>query len=196
MAAGREDAGGGDDGAFEEDLQASGVRQGLPGAEGGRIVIGRVSGAYGVKGWVRISSFTVPPDNLLAYQPWSIGGKVADVLDAHAHGDGFVALFVGCADRDAAARMAGSDIEVPATALPVLDEDEFYWRDLIGSRVVNLADEYLGDVVGFMASGASDVMVLRTAGVKGERLVPFAAATVRQVDRPGCRIVVDWGLDF
>jgi 16S rRNA processing protein RimM len=92
--------------------------------------------------------------------------------------------------------MAGSDLEVPAAALPALEDDEFYWRELIGLRVVNLADEYLGDVVGFMASGANDVMVLRTPGVKGERLVPFAGATVRNVDRPAGRIVVDWGLDY
>jgi 16S rRNA processing protein RimM len=165
-------------------------------AADGMIVIGRISGAYGVKGWVRISSFTVPPENLLAYQPWSVRGRQLDVVDAHVHGDGFVARIAGCDDRDAAARMAGSDLEVPAAALPALEEDEFYWRELIGLRVVNLADEYLGDVVGFMASGANDVMVLRTPGVKGERLVPFAGVTVRHVDRPAGRIVVDWGLDY
>lgn len=168
--------------------------------DGARVVVGRISGAYGVKGWVRITSFTVPPENLLEYQPWSIRGVVQDVVDAHAHGDGFVARFAGCEDRDAAARMAGSDIEVPAAVLPALDEDEFYWRDLIGLRVVNLADEFLGNVVGFMASGANDVMVLREAGVKGERLVPFAGAVVKEVvkgEAPGTgRIVVDWGLDY
>ncbi len=158
------------------------------------MVVGHIAGAYGIKGWVRIGSYTVPPENLLDYQPWLVGGKPLQVLDVHAHGAGFVAQLQGVTDRDVAATMAGMQIAVPAHALPVLDEDEFYWRDLIGLVVVNLGGEALGNVTGFLASGANDVMVVRDEEV--ERLVPFAGSIVQSVDRAAGRIIVDWGLDY
>ena len=158
------------------------------------VVVGRVAGAYGVKGWVRIGSYTVPPENLLSYQPWLVDGNPLQVLDVHTHGAGFVAQLRGVGDRDAAARLAGMQIAVPAAVLPVLDEDEFYWRDLIGLQVVNSAGEALGAVTGFLASGANDVMVVRDENV--ERLVPFARSVVQSVDRDSGCIVVDWGLDY
>ena len=162
------------------------------------VVVGHIAGAYGIKGWVRIGSYTVPPENLLEYQPWLVGGKPLQVLDVHAHGAGFVAQLRGVTDRDVAASMAGTQIAVLADVLPILDEDEFYWRDLLGLIVVNVEGATLGKVTGFLASGANDVMVVRDEEI--ERLVPFAGSIVvsveRGVDRASGRIVVDWGLDY
>ena len=182
-------------------ISSDGKRPALTGKErvpqapaDGQVVVGHIAGAYGIKGWVRIGSYTVPPENLLDYQPWLVDGKPLQVVDVHAHGAGFVAQLRGVTDRDMAATMAGMQIAVPADALPVLDEDEFYWRDLIGLVVVNLDGAALGNVTGFLASGANDVMVVRHEEV--ERLVPFAGSVVQSVDRATGRIVVDWGLDY
>ena len=159
------------------------------------IVVGKIAGAYGVRGWVKIASFTVPADNICDYRPWYVGGVSVDVKELRAHGNGFVACIDGCADRDAAAAMAGREISVLENALPKLDEGDFYWRQLVGLQVVNTSGESLGVVQGLLATGANDVIVVR--GVDGrELLIPFIGTVVGEVDIPGGRLIADWGTDF
>lgn len=167
------------------------------------VVIGQVGGPYGVRGWVHVLSFTEPPAGLLGYAPWHLRLKREagawgtwrrhDREAAKAHGEGFVASFGRIGDRNAALRLAGAEIGVTADRLPPLSEDEFYWRDLIGLRVLNQHGEALGEVRRLMSNGAQDVLVV---GGDAETLIPFVSAHVAEVRlQEGC-IHVHWeGLD-
>ncbi len=165
---------------------------------GARVVVGRIEGAYGVKGWVRVRSFTDPPANILAYEPWYLlraqGPQDCDRLDARAHGKGFVARLAGIDDRDAAAALAGTEIEVPRDCLAPASAGEYYWNDLLGLDVITLTGQQLGKVETIMATGANDVMVL--AGDR-RRLIPFVhGSVVQSVDLDAREIRVDWDPDF
>lgn len=162
------------------------------------VVVGRIEGAYGVKGWVRVRSFTDPPANILDYQPWQLrsaqGRQDCERLEMRAHGKGFVARLAGVEDRDAAAALGGAEIEVPRDCLAPTSAGEYYWNDLIGLEVMTTAGQRLGRVERMMATGANDVMVL--AGDR-RRLVPFVHGRVVQaVDLEAGEIRVDWDPDF
>jgi 16S rRNA processing protein RimM len=163
-----------------------------------RVVVGKIAGVYGVKGWVKVRSYTEPKENILDYAPWRLEGGDTPievrVLAGKAHGAGIVAQLEAMTDRDQAARLVGREISVLRECLPNLPEGEFYWMDLVGLRVVNLEGAEFGRVVQIMETGANDVLVV--AGDR-ERLIPFALGqAVRQVDLAGGRILVDWDADF
>ncbi len=159
-------------------------------------VLGAVQGPFGVKGWVRIRSFTDPAENLLDYSPWLLkstqGWRQVTCLAARAHGQGLVAELEGVADRDAAAGLKGALIGVLAASLPEPAEDEFYWRDLIGLVVLDQAGTVLGTVVEMMATGANDVLVVALADGGGQELIPFDRRYVTAIDVAGGSLVVDW----
>ncbi len=165
------------------------------------VTVGQVGGPYGVRGWVRIRSFTAPPDGLLKYQPWYLRPKRQngdwseyDLAQIKPHGGGFIGCFSTIADRNAALPLAGAAIGVTASSLPPLDEDEFYWRDLIGLRVVNEDDMELGVVAGLMPTGTHDVMVVKNGSA--ELLIPFAHAYSMGVFPERGLIQVRWqGMD-
>ena len=167
------------------------------------VVVGAVGAPYGVKGWVRVRSFTEPPANLLDYEPWRIrqGGNWREVaVAARRHGQGFVARIDQTEDRTAASALTGASIGVAAAALPSPAPNEYYWSDLVGRRVVRAprgdepaaSERQLGVVARVFATPAHDVLVV--AGDGAEHLVPF----VRQVvtDVAGDRVVVDWDPDW
>lgn len=161
------------------------------------VVVGRLAGAYGIKGWVRVASFTDPVDNLARYRPWLIrvrdGWRPIDVEELKPHGGGFVARLTGVASRDEAERLVGSEIAIPASALPEIGPEEFYWKDLLGLDVVTPEGVVLGRVVQMMETGANDVLVVADAdGV--QTLIPFVAAVVRDVDVEARRLVADWAV--
>ncbi len=157
------------------------------------VVVGQVGGAHGVRGWVRLTSYTDPPGNLLQYRPWFLRcageWRGIEVLEARPRGEGFVAWFSGIQDRDAALALRGSEVGVPASSFPPADPGETYWRDLIGLRVVNRDGTALGIVERLIETGAHDVLV-----VKGERerLIPFAREFVTEVLREQGLLRVDW----
>jgi len=162
------------------------------------VVMGRVVGAYGVKGWIKVQPYTESIENLCDYESWWIGRAgewvEREVLDAAVHGATVLAQLEGLADREAAALLKGSEIAVPRAALPPPEENEHYWADLIGLAVVNVQGEALGRVAGHVHNGAHDVMRVEHDG--GERLIPYVEAIVQEVDLAGRRIVVDWGVDW
>ena len=162
------------------------------------VVMGRVVGAYGVKGWVKILPYTEATENLCDYERWWIqragAWKEWQVVGVALHGNTVVAQLDGIDDREAAALLKGSDLAVPREALPPVEEDEHYWADLIGLDVVNKQGEVLGRVAGHVYNGAHDVMRVERDGA--ERLIPYVGAVVQEVDVPGRRIVVDWGVDW
>jgi 16S rRNA processing protein RimM len=163
-----------------------------------RVVLGKVGGLYGVRGWVKLWSFTDPVENLLDYAELEIGRggswNSARLVEGRRQGQALVGRFEGCSDRDQAAALVGAELAVSRDRLPAAGRGEFYWADLVGLRVVTTEGVELGTVDHMMATGANDVMVV--SGER-ERLLPFVTGQfVREVDLEGGRIVVDWDPDF
>jgi len=158
------------------------------------IVVGKVLGAYGVKGWLKVVSFTDPADNLLGYRPWQLtrAGRVhaLELEAARRHGQVYVAKIKGIDDRDSAETLADAEIAIDASALPRLPDNEFYWRDLLGMAVVLPDGALLGRVVELIETGANDVLVVE--GDAGRRLIPFVATVIGEVDLVARKLVADW----
>nr|VFK53056.1 MAG: 16S rRNA processing protein RimM [Candidatus Kentron sp. TUN]VFK53804.1 MAG: 16S rRNA processing protein RimM [Candidatus Kentron sp. TUN]VFK59534.1 MAG: 16S rRNA processing protein RimM [Candidatus Kentron sp. TUN] len=165
-----------------------------------QITIGRINGVYGIYGWVKVHSFTVPVDNILGYSPWELrlpdgkGDGEVVVIDGRRYGNGCLAKLASCQDRDAALRLVGANIVIARDRLPSIGEGEYYWDDLIGCRVITRDGIDFGHVNRLMETGANDVLV-----VKGERvrLVPFVFGDViLAVDLKDRIIRVDWDAEF
>jgi 16S rRNA processing protein RimM len=161
------------------------------------VVMARVAGPFGVKGWVKLQVFTERVDGLLDYPVWWIGQdggwEPVEVEQGAAHGAALVARLKGIDDREQAAVLRGRDVAVPRAELPPNEEGEYYWTDLEGLRVGNLQGEALGVVTGLLETGASQVLVVQS---ERERLIPFVSAVVKSVDLARGELVVDWGADF
>ncbi len=160
--------------------------------------MGRVSGLFGVSGWIKVFSHTEPREGILDYSPWYLkqqGVWQAHEIEAgHRQGRGVVAQLRGYDDRDQVAELIGCDIAVQREQLPELQENEYYWSDLQGLQVVNLEGVELGKVSHLFETGANDVVV-----VKGdrERLIPYTwGQAIRRVDLAAGLMVVDWDADF
>jgi 16S rRNA processing protein RimM len=163
-----------------------------------RVILGKVGGLYGVRGWVRLWSFTDPVENLLDYREVELGRegawRAARLVEGRRQGQALVARFEGCSDRDQAALLLGAELAVKRDRLPEAGAGEYYWADLVGLKVVTTEGVELGRVEHMMATGANDVLV-----VKGdrERLLPFLPGRfVNEVDLDGGRIIVDWDPEF
>jgi 16S rRNA processing protein RimM len=165
------------------------------------IILGRVSGLYGVRGWVRIISYTEPVEALLGYRDWFLrvqGGWAAKTLaEGRKHGKAVVARFADIEDRDGAAELVGADIGVARENMPALESGEYYWADLEGLQVRHRDGRVLGRVERMLATGANDVMIVRAEGEKQrEILIPFVPDLyVLGVDVAGGVIDVDWEWD-
>lgn len=163
-----------------------------------RVLLGRVVGVHGVRGGVKVESYTEPREKILDYQPWIVRQLgVERVLRAKplVRHHKVAAALDGVDDRDAAAALIGAEICVRRAQLPAPTEGEYYWIDLEGLAVVNLDGVELGHVDRLFSTGANDVLVIRQG--ERERLIPFAKGThVKRVDIDGGRIVVDWDVDF
>lgn len=162
------------------------------------VVIGRITGAHGVRGALRIYSYTEPPENIFEYGRWYLHGgddwSPVACLGGQRHGKGLLGWIEGVEDRDAALRYRNVEIAVPRDALPEPEHGVWYWVDLVGCRVENLEGVVLGVVTTLMETGAHDVLVVEHAG--GERLVPFAyGPVVKEVDLEARRIRVEWHPD-
>ncbi len=159
----------------------------------GRVAVGRIAGLFGVRGWIKVYSYTRPRDAILGYNPWLVGmrgeWRSLKVAEGRAQGQGIVVRLEGYDNRDAATELVGSEIAVALSRLPAAGEHEYYWAELEGLRVVNLAGQELGRVSHLFETGANDVMV-----VKGERerLIPAVPAIIQRVDRAAGVIHVDW----
>jgi len=162
------------------------------------VTLGRVSGAFGVKGWFKVQSYTEPVGNLLAYDAWTLqrqGSERECVLeDGSARSGDVIAKVHGIDDRDAALEWVGAEVAIPRERLPPTAPGEVYWTDLEGCEVRTTAGVALGRVEQLLATGAHDVLVV--VGER-ERLIPFVAdAVVKNVDLTARVIVVDWPADF
>lgn len=164
----------------------------------GEVVVGSVRGSFGVKGWIKIHSYTDRPESILDYAPWTLelsgSSRQYALLDGRLHGDAVIALLDGVATPEDAQALRGARIVVDRTCFPEASPGEFYRIDLLGCEVRNLAGKALGTVREVMETGANDVLVLRG---ERERLVPFVqGAVVKSVDLPQREILVDWDEEF
>lgn len=167
------------------------------------MVLGRISAPFGIKGWLKIQPFGDDPLSWADMPEWWIAPE-ADMppeqwrptrqLACREHGPGLIVHLEASADRDSAEALKGWFVGAPREAMPAPAEDEYFWGDLIGMKVENLAGETLGEVSSLLSTGAHDV--LRIIDDETERLIPFVANYVIEVDtETGC-IRVDWQKDW
>lgn len=164
-----------------------------------RVSLGRISGCHGVRGWVKVVSYTEPRTNIFEYQPWLLcrgaDRRETAVVEGREHGRTLIARLVGVDDRDAARELIGLEIAVHRAQLPEPAEGEFYWTDLIGLTVATTKGQVLGVVDRLMETGANDVLVVK--GDDRERLVPFIRdQIVRIIDLDAGTMEVDWDPEF
>lgn len=160
--------------------------------------LGEICGVHGIKGWVKVRSYTEPRSNLIAYRDWLVESdgrqRPMHVEDASVAGGNVIAKLAGVEDRDVALALVGASVLVPRAELPQCAPGEYYWADLEGLEVRTLSGAVLGTVSGLIATGANDVIVLSGPG---GRLIPFIAdRIVRQVDLDAGIIIVDWDPSF
>lgn len=163
------------------------------------VVMGKVVGAQGIQGWVKVQTFTEYLDGLLDYDTWYVGNEQAwrplEVLEANVHGGKvLIAKLQGILDRTAAEKCKGLLIAVPRDSLPEQPEGEYYWSDLVGLVVENLEGVVFGTVDSLLETGANDVLVVKGEG--GETLMPFIASVIQKVDLKSKKILVDWQADY
>ncbi len=179
-------------------------------ALGGRIpedlvLVGYVSGAYGLQGWVRIKPYSADADALLHAKTWWLDKPDfhdVEMMQSKDHSGDVVARLMGVAGRDAAEALKGASVQISRSHFPALSDDEFYWVDLLGLEVINLQGETLGLVKDMMDNGAHPILRVEVPPVPGpekapqERLIPFVDQFVKTVDQKAKKITVDWGLDY
>lgn len=159
-----------------------------------KILVGRISGLFGVQGWVKIFSYTQPRENVINYNPWHIKRanlwKRTEVITGRRQAKTLIVKLQGIDDRRQAADLLGADVAIDQRQLERLSDGDYYWVQLIGLKVMNLRGLRLGVVERLMETGAQDVLV-----VKGDSsiLIPFARESiVREIDLDKGYIVVDW----
>ena len=164
-----------------------------------QVLLGRIHGAFGVRGEVKLESFTDPVRGILRYQPWIL--RRADGSETPVEGatgretaKGLVATLPGIEDRDAADALRGAELWVPRSVLPPPKPGEYYWVDLEGLRVVNVEGIDFGTVSHLFSTGVNDVLVVRG---ERERMIPFVRPQyVTDIDFEKGVVTVDWDPEF
>lgn len=179
------------------------------------IVLGEITGHYGIKGWVKVKSYTRPCEQIFQYPDWYLSADKTNrkrkgwasnsrlgplnLKSGKKLGKNLVASLSGIDSRDAAESLIGKSIEIPEACLPALDNGEYYWSQLIGLKVVNTAGVDLGRVDHLVETGANDVLVVLDFDQNDkniERLLPWTEQVVLEVDFEQRTILVDWDADF
>lgn len=178
------------------------------------VVLGKLTSPYGVKGWLKVYSYTSPMQGILDYDVWVLrhAGKLQrySLAQGRTHGKGLVALLAGVEGREQAEALAGAEILLPKKELPEPDDaDDFYWHQLVGLTVVTLDGMTLGQVDTLFETGANDVLVIKSSiqdasdasgqggGGTRERLVPYLYGdVVHRVDLEAGVMTVDWDPEF
>ncbi|MBV8623933.1 MAG: ribosome maturation factor RimM [Herbaspirillum sp.] len=189
------------------------------------VTVGHVTGAYGIQGWIRVRPYSSEAQALLNAKTWWLekSGQPkqdVEVMQSKEHSGDVVARLTGVADRNAAEGMKGTVVYISRKHFPALDDNEFYWVDLIGSAVENLQGEALGVVSDMMDNGAHPILKVtvpvQEAAVESaaaadaksnkgakeksaaapELLIPFVDQFVKTVQPKEKKIIVDWGMDY
>jgi 16S rRNA processing protein RimM len=167
------------------------------------IVIGKIVSVHGVRGDVKIYSFTDPIDNLLEYRRWTLrrGDEVKQVelVKGRLQGKILVATLKGLTDREEARAYADFEICIPRSELPQLTGDDYYWYQLQGLTIINQLEQVLGRVDHLLETGANDVMVVKPFDGSlddRERLLPYTDQCVLKIDLEAGEMRVEWDADF
>lgn len=168
--------------------------------------MGRLGSTYGLKGYLRVQSFTEQPENLFDYSPWYIRRRGEEWREVQVeawkpHADGFIVKLDAVNVKEEAALLTGMDIGIKRSSLPALQDGEFYLVDLEGCTVIGLDDVNLGVVSRVVDQGAAPYMVVspsdQTKGEPRERLIPYVKGPiVTHVDLDAKTIRVEWGEDY
>jgi len=173
--------------------------------ESKNIILGKVGAVYGIKGWLKIHSFTDEQEAILDYFPWSLklgnNRQSVEVTDWRKHNKSIIVKVAGVDDRDEAQAFVGSEILTTEEALPELPEGDYYWRDLMGMQVVTTEGYDLGCVSDMLETGANDVLVVKANRNDGfgkkERLIPYLfEQVIKSVSIENKQICVDWDPGF
>ena len=167
------------------------------------IVIGKIVSVHGVRGDVKIYSFTDPIDNLLEYRRWTLrrGDEVKQVelVKGRLQGKILVATLKGLTDREEARTYADFEICIPRSELPQLTGDDYYWYQLQGLTIINQVEQVLGRVDHLLETGANEVMVVKPFDGSlddRERLLPYTDHCVLKIDLEAGEMRVEWDADF
>jgi 16S rRNA processing protein RimM len=178
------------------------------------VEVGRIVGAWGVKGGIKVLPYSSDPKALFSSRRWFIKPParppttlrttelpaLLKITGAREHGDGVVATAQEVPDRNAAEALKGALVFVARSSFPTAGSDEYYWVDLIGLEVVNREGQVLGTVSDLLDTGPHSVLRIAVPNpgpdAEAERMIPFVAAYVDDVDLQRRRITVDWGLDY
>lgn len=162
-----------------------------------KIIIGRFGQSYGIKGWLKVHSFTDPIDNILQYLPWQVQRhgqwQNVQITEGKRQGKYILVKIEGCDTPELAKTYTQSDIAIDRQQLPTLSQDEYYWSDLIGLRVINQAGIEFGTVDSLLETGANDVLVITG---DHRRLLPYTSDVIKQIDLVQGIIIVNWDADF
>jgi 16S rRNA processing protein RimM len=168
-----------------------------PGAPDRWVILGKIGGAFGVHGWVRITSYTDPPENILDYEAWYLRRagqwQAVEIEDGRMTGKGVQVKLAGIETPEEARLQVGIEIAVPRSELPPTAPGEYYWSDLEGLEAVTPAGEILGRVDHFRTTPGGDLVVVRG---DREHWIPFVKDRIVKVDLDAKRIVLDWGVDW
>ena len=168
------------------------------------IRLGSINGAQGLKGWVKVFSYTDPLEAILDYSPWilSKGGVEREITikDGQANGKRLIVQLEGVETRNQAEDLIGYEVHANIDSMPNLEEGEFYWFQLEGLAVKNSNGEVFGKIAHMLETGANDVMVVEPTNEsidKQQRLIPYLEGdVVKQVDQEIGVVIVDWGADY
>ena len=175
-----------------------------PEAANKKVVLGKVGRVHGVNGWVRLNSYTAPPDNILDYPLLRTelnGTQGALQIDAsRRQPKGLLVHFDGYDSPEVSRALTGKEVWVNSSELPDLESGTFYWHELVGLEVTNLQGEILGTVSGLLETGANDVLVVQPNAQscdQRERLIPYLMGqVVKQVSLNDVSLTVDWDIDY
>ena len=171
------------------------------------ICVGKIGAAWGIKGWLKVRSYTEPAENLFKYQPWMLntpnGLQSFTIGQWHRHSKGFIAEIVGVDSREQAELLCNLDVSVEKNHLLPLGTGRYYWYQLQGLRVIsrfNGVNSYLGTVKGLISTGANDVLVVKgdsNSVDKRERLIPYVTSQyIKMVNIDGGTMYVEWDPEF
>ena len=164
-----------------------------------KIYLGKITGVHGIKGWLKVQSFSSPPENILNYPSWIINNKGEEdyysIEQGRKQNNKIVVKLEKIDDRNTAESLINSKIQILRSDLPKLSNENYYWSDLVGLSVLNSEETVIGKIESLIETGANDVMVINTA--KDERvLVPFVMhEIIKEVNVELNYIKIDWPME-
>jgi len=164
-----------------------------------KIYLGKITGVHGIKGWLKIQSYSSPPENILNYPSWIINNKGEEdfysIEQGRKQNNKIVVKLEKIDDRNTAESLINSKIQILRSDLPKLSNDNYYWSDLVGLSVLNSEETVIGKIESLIETGANDVMVIIT--LKDERiLIPFVMhEIIKEVNVELNYIKIDWSIE-